>query len=53
MFNKINRELYKLINDSKYIDFNQRLSCEVEIKIQFFFKKNKCFFLFKIGSLKF
>lgn len=44
MFNKINRELYKLINDSKYIDFNQRLSFEVEIKIQFFLKKDKCFF---------
>jgi len=54
MFNKINRKLYKLINDSKYVDFNQKLSCEVEIKMLFFFKKEKYFFFqFKIGFLKF
>jgi len=48
MFNKINRKLYKLINDSKYVDFNQRLSCEVEIKM-LFFKKKIFFFNLKLG----
>lgn len=54
-FDKINRELYILINDNKFVDFNRILSQEAEIKMLIVLRKKKIeyFFQFKIGSLKF
>jgi hypothetical protein len=54
-FDKINWELYILINDNKFVDFNRILSQEAEIKMLIVLRKKKIeyFFQFKIGSLKF
>jgi hypothetical protein len=54
-FDKINWELYILINDNKFVDFNRILSQEAEIKMLIVLRKKKVeyFFQFKIGSLKF
>ena len=48
--NKIDQELYILINDTKFFNFNQKLNWKVKIKILFFRKKilNICFIL-KLG----
>jgi hypothetical protein len=54
-FDKINWELYILINDNKFVDFNRILSQEAEIKMLIVLREKKVeyFFQFKIGSLKF
>lgn len=51
-FNKINKKLYMIITNNKYVNFNQRLSREIEINM-LFFREIKAEYLFEIRFLKF
>jgi len=50
-FDKINRELYILINDNKFVDFNRILSQEAEIKMLIVLRKKRLNISFNLKSV--